>query len=106
MNADIAMNAQARMIFGFFTFSVLSLVDYIVIAAHVPHAGPAFLVRVFDCGNYSRHPKPTARRMPYNGSAESLNEFICRLDFALGHLAVMQSPGTLSTKRHCEEFPQ
>jgi hypothetical protein len=39
MNADVAMNAQARMIFGFFTFSALSLVDCIVIAAHLPQAG-------------------------------------------------------------------
>lgn len=88
MNADIAMNAQARMIFGFFTFSVLSLVNYIVIAAHVPHAGPCFLVRVFDYGNYFRHRKPTARHMPYNGNAELLGELFRWFRLAFGDLAV------------------
>jgi hypothetical protein len=42
--------------------------------------------------------------MPYNGNAKSLNEFAYRLDFALGSLAVGQSPGALPTKRHREEL--
>jgi hypothetical protein len=44
--------------------------------------------------------------MPYKGSAKSLNEFVYRLDFALGGLAVGQSPGALPTKRHREELSQ